>query len=292
MGKGEREKNSKEFSDTLGPVLALGSRLHGLGLAVGLGGALLLHGSAAAQAANSLFAISDFARTVLVRVETQLRTRYDIDVDQPKKVDEPEDEPEPEEEPPEPEAPPAPRAASEPAAPPPPAEAAKVLTADEDPDAPLDLTDQGFISGTGERFAGGITTATGTSKKAVRNRAANKEGVEGGTGVKPKAKVSAPVEPEKDLSESPRPRSQARLSNCPFPPESNEAQQNYARAVVTVLVGTDGRAKSVTIVSDPGFGFGRAAMRCAMAETYSVGKDRFGNPVAKTTPPIAFNFRR
>jgi protein TonB len=291
MAKGARQKSSKEFSDTLGPVLALGSRLHGLGLAVGLGGALLLHGSAAAQAANSLFAMSDFARTVLVRVETQLRTRYDIDVDQPKKVEEPEDEPEPEEEPPEPEARPTPRAASEPAPPPPPAEATKVLTAEEDPDAPLDLTDQGFISGTGERFAGGITTAAGTSKKAVRNRAASKEGMEGGAGTKPKAQVSAPKEPEKDLSESPRPRVTGRW-DCPFPPEANAAQQNYARAVVTVLVGTDGRAKSVTVVSDPGFGFGRAAKHCALAKTYSVGKDTFVNPVAKTTPPVGINFRR
>lgn len=273
-------------------MLALGSRLHGLGLVVGLVGALLIHGTAAERAASSLFAMSDFAQMVLVRVETQLRTRYDIDVDQPKKQDEPKEEPDEEEEkPPEPEAPPAPKAPSEPEPPPPPAEAAKVLTAEEDPDAPLDLTDQGFISGSGARFAGGITTATGTSKTAVRNRAASKDGVQGGTGKKPVPKVTRVEEPEQDLSESPIPEG-SRSWSCPFPPEADVAQQNYARAVITVLVGTDGRPRSVTVLSDPGFGFGRAAKRCAMSRTYSVGKDKSGKPVAKTSRPIAITFKR
>jgi protein TonB len=59
-----------------------------------------------------------------------------------------------------------------------------------------------------------------------------------------------------------------------------------------VLVGTDGRASSVTVLNESGFGFGRAARRCAMGKSYSVGKDRFGKPVAKTTRPIAVTFSR
>ena len=116
-------------------------------------------------------------------------------------------------------------------------------------------------------------------------------GKEGGTGTKPKATVTRKKEPEQDLSSSPRPRGSLNWS-CPFPPEADAAQQNYARVTLVVTVGTDGRAKSVSVISDPGFGFGRAAKRCALRKNYSVGKDRTGKPVAKSSGPMVVTFTR
>src|SRR5690606_41276464 len=95
----------------------------------------------------------------------------------------------------------------------------------------------------------------------------------------------------KDLSTTPKPMGGGGW-DCPFPSEADVEQINYARVTLVVLVGTDGRARSANVLSDPGHGFGRAARRCALQKRYSVGKDRLGRPVAKTTPPINVTFRR
>jgi protein TonB len=57
-------------------------------------------------------------------------------------------------------------------------------------------------------------------------------------------------------------------------------------------VGTDGRAKTVTVQSDPGHGFGEAARRCAFREKYDIGLDRFGKAATRTTPPFTVTFTR
>jgi protein TonB len=61
---------------------------------------------------------------------------------------------------------------------------------------------------------------------------------------------------------------------------------------MVVLVDTNGRAKSATVLSDPGFGFGRAARSCAMGKQSSVAKNKSGSPVAQTTPPFVIKFTR
>src|SRR5690606_27963066 len=151
------------------------------------------------------------------------------------------------------------------------AEAGKVLTSEPDPNEPLDLTDQGFLSGSGTRFAGGVTAPDGTSDKAVRNRNARANGVPAGTGTAPAAPIAR--EPARDLSAPAKP-SVSGGWNCPFPPESNVEQVNFARVTMVVVVDTNGRAKSATVLSDPGYGFGRAARTCAMSKQYSVAKNK------------------
>ncbi len=282
--------------DSLAPILELGSAHRTLTLTLAVVGALLVHGTAAARAATSLFDVGDYARQVRTHVVDRLRLRVDIDVDQPKPEPKP---PEPEPEPPAPE--PEPKPAAEPLPkefdepplatdqPPPAAEAAKVLTQEPDPDEPLDLTNEGFISGSGTRFAGGVTAADGTSKTAVRSQGAKAGGVPGGKATEP-AKPAARA-PQEDLSESPKPVQRGRW-DCPFPAEADVEQVNYARVTLVVVVDSNGRAKSASVLSEPGYGFGQAARRCALSKQYSVGKDRLGRPVTKTTPPIAVVFRR
>ncbi len=98
--------------------------------------------------------------------------------------------------------------------PPAPAEAGKVLTADPDPDAPVDLTGEGFVTGEGE-FKGGITANTGTAQKAVRDLSAKPGGVPGGTGAAPAPATRAP---EQDQSRAASPVGTS-WSDCGFPAE-------------------------------------------------------------------------
>src|SRR5258706_11010064 len=73
----------------------------------------------------------------------------------------PEEKPEPEVPKPQPSLK-APSRADEPA--PAPAQAGKILAQEADPDAPVDLTGQTFVTGNGETYAGGVTASTATSK--------------------------------------------------------------------------------------------------------------------------------
>src|SRR5579872_400735 len=187
--------------------------------------------------------------------------------------------PPPVEAPPEPkEAAPPPRPTPHEAPPPPaaPAQAGKVLTQEPDPNEPVDLTGNTIITGNAEAYAGGTTTANGTSKTAVRGLAAP-TGVPGG-----QAPVAAvPVRKGDDLSR------RASLGggndwSCPFPQEADVAQIDDAYVTLEIDVSADGSPKAVRIVSDPGNGFGREAYRCAIARRYVTALDFDGHPIPGT----------
>ena len=80
--------------------------------------------------------------------------------------------------------------------------------------------------------------------------------------------------------------------SCPFPPQANVEQIDKASATVSVTVGPDGSPRGARIVSDPGYGFGAMAKRCAMGRRYQPALDFDGNPITATTPPIRVFFRR
>ena len=269
--------------DPLGPILALGQRNLRIGAIIGVAGALSLHAAAGSGVARSFYDMRSFATRVVETVKAKLRSEIDVDTTRPPPPPPPPP-PEPEPEPPK-EAPPKAQANEPPPPPPAPAEAAKVLTSEPDPDAPVDLTDQGFVTGTAERYAGGITASSGTSKTAVRDTNATPGGVPGGTGTAP-----APV-PTRDLSRAPMPKPQASWQ-CPFPPESDLEGINHAVVQLIVTVNPDGTAKSATVLKDPGYGFGQAARRCAFKWPYIPGLDSSGKPVAKTTGAFTVTFRR
>jgi outer membrane biosynthesis protein TonB len=277
----------KALGDPLASVLRLGQRELRIGAVLGIIGTLSLHGAAATHAAQTLADLREFSQNVLNIVRTRIGGEIDLDELKPPPPPPP---PPPEEKapepPPTPQAPPPPRAVDTPPPPPAPAEAVKVLTSEPDPDDPVDLTKEEFVTGNAERSPGGITANQGTSKQAVRSLDASLNGVPGGTG----PKNAPPPVPTVDLSKPALPASAS--WDCGFPPEADIEGINEAVVTVVVTVAADGRAQSVSVLKDPGNGFGRWARQCAMRKPFTAGLDRAGQPVTKTTPPLPIRFRR
>ncbi len=284
-----RPHDSPESRAPFGRVLLLGERSKQLGWRVGLVGAFLVHGAAASYGATALIDIGAFVTHVQNVTRETARQTFAVQVEQKLKPPPP-----PEVEPPKP-ALTQPKVAApsttEPPqeAPPAAAEAGKVMTAEPDPNEPLDLTDQGFISGNGDRFAGGVTAATGTSKSAVSDLRARPGGVPGGTGKGPAQAPRPP--PDKDLS---RPATPAIMNweDCGFPPEADVEQIDYMQVRIVVTVGVDGHAKKVSVLGDPGHGFGNLARQCGLRKTYNPAYNLWGQAIESATPPIRVTFRR
>jgi periplasmic protein TonB len=262
-----------EREEPLASVLGLGGREDRLVFVIALVAALAVHAVAGARALRVFPYLAELSTLVRNGMQERLRSQVDIDLNEPPPPKpEPVPEPEPEPEPP----PPAQQKAPEPAAPPPAAaEAGKVLTAEPDPDAPVDFGNE-FISGDGDRFAGGVTASSGTSKTAVRNTAAVATGI--GTGA-PKV-APAPVGPKVDLSKAPEPLN--KNWDCPFPSEAEAEGINAIKVQVVVTVTREGRARTATVLKDPGFGFGKAARACAMRNAYAAALDASGKAVEQS----------
>lgn len=297
----QRNSHFRRRADPLAAVLGLGGRHNWVGMAVGMAGAFFVHGAGAATSLQQLFELEDFAKAIYEDVSTELRGVYDIEVDEPPpapEVDPPPEDPEEEaEEEDETVAPEPVEEAPAPEAPPPEAaEVGQALTAEEDPDAPLDLTgDQwSMVTGPGTRFAGGTSQRGGTSSDAVRDRKAKTAGnttVKRATAKPGKQKKNRK---EKDLSRPAMLASSASWNSCGFPAEAEMGQIDYARVVLVVTVGPDGKPQSVAVVGEnpPGFGFAALAQSCAYRKSFKPGLDREGNPTASTTPRIGVTFTR
>jgi protein TonB len=274
--------------DPLDPVFRLGHRASRLGMTIGLLCAVSLHGGGVAAGMTQPLAIGGFAEQVRQSLLERLRGTYDVEVEKapppppPPTADPPK--PEPEAFRPLPATPaPAPKAPTPtPAA----AEAGKVLTAQADPDEPLDLTGNTFVTGSGDRYVGGTTTADGTAQKAVYDPRARGAGV-------PDAPKAAPAVamPAKDLSRSPVPVERS-WPDCGFPPEADAEQIDYMQVRIIVTVGPDGRATSVSVLRDPGYGFGARARQCALRKRYVPGLDASGRSMTMTTAPFPVTFSR
>jgi len=210
-------------------------------------------------------------------------SEYEIDIVKEAPPPPPPDEPKPEPEQPKPIA----KDDTPPPPPPAPAEAGKVLTSEPDPDAPVDLTNT-FVTGSGSTYAGGSTSADGTSKKAVYNPAAVPTGVPGGTGTAP-----APVVVRKDdKSRPPGLLGSVDWNDCPFPGEADTEQIDQAFVMIQVKVKADGSPERVEVLQDPGHGFGREARKCAMRKRYAEAHDADGNAIGGTTRPFRVRFER
>jgi protein TonB len=70
--------------------------------------------------------------------------------------------------------------------------------------------------------------------------------------------------------------------NCPFPQQADLEGVNHATSLLSVVVDASGRASSVSILRDPGHGFGPAARACALRRRYNAALDQAGSPVATT----------
>ncbi len=79
---------------------------------------------------------------------------------------------------------------------------------------------------------------------------------------------------------------------CAFPKEADAAMVDSAAVRLRVAVGANGVPQTVQISSDPGFGFARAATRCAMSKRYLSSTDAQGVPIAAWTPFFEIHFAR
>lgn len=160
------------------------------------------------------------------------------------------------------------------------AEAQDVLTADDD--GAVDMTGEGWDihdnDGSTSR-ATGTTGKTGRKDGHVTSPNARPDGTGDGPGKGP-PKPPPPPPPAKDLS---RAASVVGGSwGCPFPPQADLNQVDRASVTLSITVGANGRASSASVVSDPGYGFGAQARRCAMSKSYVPALNKAGQKIAKT----------
>jgi outer membrane biosynthesis protein TonB len=188
--------------------------------------------------------------------------------------------PPPPPEPPRPKAPAQARAPRAPAKgpPPAPAQAGRVIAQAPSPSGPADLTGFDLVVGQGESYAGGYSSAKGTSREAVADPSATAGGV-------PDAPPRSP-----DLS---RPASPLRRDwACAWPDQAQDSDLRDARATIRVSVGEDGAPAKVEVLSAPPGGFADAARRCAEREQYHAAFDSLGRPIAGTTNLFNVHFLR
>jgi protein TonB len=214
-------------------------------------------------------------------------TETDVELAPPPPPPPPAPEPSPPPPPPdERDAPPIPTAAhapkdTAPPAPAAPAAAGAILALADDPDAPVDLTGDTFVSGTASAYAGGFTRTDGTSITPVRDLPPSTAAPStAAPGPPPGPDRSTPVSlPEEDWS-------------CPWPAGADAARIDEQTVLLEAVVRHDGKAESVKVLRDPGFGFGSAATACALAARFEPARDRAGRPIRAKSPPILVHFTR
>lgn len=279
----DEEPIERTLDDPLERVFELDSRSMKWGIIIGMCGAIALHIAGATEAARLANGLGRWALDARAQVSAVLSKFYDIEMINPPPPPPPEEKP-PEEEAPKPVA--AVKAPREREAPPPaPAQAGKILTQEPDPNEPVDLTGQGFVTGNADTYAGGVTASTGTSKTAVRELNAVVGGTPGGTGTK----VGAPLGPNRSRAPSIVGSSQW---DCPFPPEADAEEINYQRVKLLIVVRPDGTPQDAKVIADPGNGFGREARKCALTRRYEPALDHEGRPVLGTIPQVNITFQR
>jgi protein TonB len=159
-----------------------------------------------------------------------------------------------------------------------PAQAAAVITRVA-PESPLDLTGSTFVTGGAASFPGGATAGAGRSTAPVS----------GAVDIHAPAS-RLPVVASETLA---RPVSLVEGTwACPWPPEADAEQIDEQTVVIRVRAGADGTVDDAKLVSDPGAGFGRAAIACARRARFQAARDRTGAATVAWSPPIRVHFTR
>ncbi len=142
-------------------------------------------------------------------------------------------------------------------------------------EAPLDFTGFDITTGQAQRYAGGVTASSGTSARAVESITSNTSNTS--------ASATSRARPV---------QLPARHWNCPWPGEADALRIDEQTVVLRVVVTAEGRVSSAELVSDPGYGFGRAALACVRNVRFDAALDRDGRPHEATSPPIRVRFTR
>ena len=155
------------------------------------------------------------------------------------------------------------------------AQAGAVLTA-EAPAELLDFTGMDIASGEASHFAGGVTAPSGTSAEPVRGGAVDPAFAAGAARPGRARPVTLP----------------AKQWRCPWPSEAEQLGIDEQLVVLRVVVTAEGRVSAAEVVSDPGHGFGAAALACARTARFVPARDAAGRAYAATSPPIRVRFSR
>jgi protein TonB len=158
------------------------------------------------------------------------------------------------------------------------AEAASVIARAPESTAPVDLTADAFVTGEATAYGGGVTTPTGTSPS-------------------PGAGAPAQLDPHPATASTTLDRSTpvslaTESWSCPWPREADAEQIDEQTVILRVIVTADGDSERATVLSDPGHGFGPAALACALRTHFTPARGAKGAPIRATSPPIRVRFTR
>jgi protein TonB len=80
--------------------------------------------------------------------------------------------------------------------------------------------------------------------------------------------------------------------SCPWPAEADTEKIDEQTVVIRVVVAPDGKVESARVLSDPGHGFGPAAVACALHTRFIPARDAAGRALRAASPPIVVRFTR
>ena len=161
-------------------------------------------------------------------------------------------------------------------APPEPAASGAILAASPPESAPLDFTDDTFVTGTATSYAGGVSAASGTSTSAVRDTNARPNGLR-------RSRNRSRARPVQLAGDE---------WDCAWPQEAVSEDIFEQHVTLKVQVSAAGTVSRVTLLSDPGLGFGPAAELCASEMRFSAARNEEGQPIDAQSPPIRVRFTR
>ncbi|MCY1005053.1 TonB family protein [Nannocystis pusilla] len=249
--------------------------------------AVLLHLGVAVMILRAQPTLETWSATMAARVHDELTRLQLADVERTEPTPPP-PEPPPSEPPPA-ASEPAPAVASAPPAPsrparPAPARAGKVVAA---PPGALDLTGDVVVVGNASAYVGGATSSTGTGTKPVPNASSEP------SPAPPPAPTASPPPASPGAVDRSRPVALASDEwNCPWPLEADGLALDEQVATIRVTVDARGVVESAELVTDPGDGFGAAALACARRTRFTPALDRDGRPVRAPSPAIRVHFTR
>jgi protein TonB len=145
------------------------------------------------------------------------------------------------------------------------------------PGVPLDLTGDSPVIGTSARGTG-TAVADGDGFGSAR-------GHDGKTALASEGRNSG-------LDLSTKVSLEGQSWSCPWPPEAEFERIDEQTVVIRVVVDPNGSVESAEIVVEPGHGFGKAAVACAVNTRFTPAHDRAGNAVRGRSPPIRVRFTR
>ncbi len=136
------------------------------------------------------------------------------------------------------------------------------------------MTGFNLVVGEGKNYAGGYSSAKGTSAEAIPD-------VNARIGGKPNAvdqsRAASPIH---------------RDWFCAWPEEEQTSDLRDARVTIRVQIDADGSPGSVEVLNAPPGGFAAAARTCAEGERYSSAHDLNGESIPSTTAPFVVHFLR